>query len=220
MGISFVESGDSVIIKSPGIENFKEIEEEIDCGNSGTTVRLLLGILSGLQIQAKLIGDSSLSKRPMKRVTKPLETMGAKFFLKEGNYLPIEVSGKNSLIGKTHKLEVASAQLKSALLFAGIFAQGETILTGRIDSRDHTERLLPYYGGQIKKSSGELSITGGQKVSPVDYKIPRDISSAAFWITLCLLHENSWVKFEDVLLNPTRMGFINVIKKNGVRKLR
>ncbi|MCL4079054.1 3-phosphoshikimate 1-carboxyvinyltransferase [Coriobacteriia bacterium Es71-Z0120] len=187
----------------------------IDCGNSGTTARLLMGVLAGYPLAVRLVGDASLSRRPMRRVTDPLERMGARFCVSGSGTLPIEVHG-GDLVGCDHTLGVASAQVKSALLLAGLHARGVTRVTEPAPSRDHTERLLPAFGADlVRESSTCVRLSGPQDLVATDVPVPADPSSAAFLIVAALLVPGSEVVFRDVCLNPTRTGFFEVLRRMG-----
>ncbi len=217
MGVSIAKVGERTLIRGQGPQNFLASDEALDCGNSGTTMRLLLGILSGLPHAMTLIGDSSLSARPMRRIAEPLRSMGARIELNRNEYAPVHIRGTPSLRAIHYSLPVASAQLKSALLLAGLFAEGETKLTGKIESRDHTERLLPFFGVSLESSPQELSIRGGQILSGNEVKVPGDFSSAAFWIAAATLIPDASIEIQNVSLNPTRTGLLSVLSRMGAR---
>ncbi|WP_214849415.1 3-phosphoshikimate 1-carboxyvinyltransferase [Exiguobacterium sp. s193] len=187
----------------------------IDCGNSGTTIRLLTGILAGGEATYELTGDASLQKRPMDRVTIPLGQLGAQI---EGRYAPLRIEGK-PLIGTTYTLPVASAQVKSAVLLAGVFATGETTVIEPILSRDHTERMLPQFGVDVVIEDFEdgrhIRVKGPARLAATTVDIPGDPSSAAFWWTAAALGEDSVITTEHVLMNPTRTGFLQVLRQMG-----
>ena len=216
LGVKFTKTENGHQVESPGMESFTAPGSDLDCGNSGTTMRLLMGILAGQSFPSTLIGDESLSKRPMARISKPLELMGAKFELKDDNYVPVKIC-PSKLKAIDYKLTLASAQLKSALLLAGLQAEGVTRLTGKLNSRDHTERLLPYYDVETKVSESEILIEGGQLLTARDFTVPADPSSAAFWAAATLMLENSEIKMSGVLLNPTRIGFFKVLERMGAK---
>ena len=197
----------------------------LQCGNSGTTARLLLGILSGYDVTACLIGDASLSKRPMSRVTVPLSMMGASFkpcgesvqsdTSQTQDKLPLNIQGKALLKAIEYISPVASAQVKSAILLAGLHADGKTRVTEPFKSRDHTELLLPAYGVAVETNAMTTGIQGGQQLLASDCSVPGDPSSAAFLLVAAALIEGSAVTINDVLLNPTRTGFIDVMRRMG-----
>lgn len=193
--------------------------EPIDLKNSGTTTRLSLGILATQEFETVLDGDSSLRKRPMKRVTVPLESMGAKFeYIKEEDHLPIKVFGKATLSPIDYNLPIASAQVKSALLFASLKADGKSKISEFPISRNHTELMLEYAGANIKTYNQNSLYTieiSPSSLDAIKLFVPSDISSAAFFIVLALICENSEVQIDNVILNPTRTGLIDVLKSMG-----
>lgn len=189
----------------------------IDCGNSGTTMRLLSGILAARDLEVTLDGDESLRKRPMRRVATPLSEMGATVDLAEGLHAPIRIRGTSRLQGFDYELPVNSAQVKGALIFAALGANGTTTLRGALRSRDHSERMLPAFGGTITAGDGRLEIEGGQhlRAMPETLRIPGDLSSAAYWIAAATIVPNSRIEIAGVGLNPTRLGFIDVLRRMG-----
>ncbi len=190
----------------------------IDCGNSGTTSRLLMGVLAGWPTEVTLIGDESLSRRPMRRVTAPLTAMGATFTLTEAGTLPAIIHGRASIRPTTYVSPVASAQVKTAVLLAGLRAQGRTSITEPSLSRDHTERMLPVFGVAVHvDSSTHTASVDGPLVpkAPAEFVVPRDPSSAAFLTVAALLIPGSKVRMPGVSLNPTRTGFLRVVERMG-----
>jgi 3-phosphoshikimate 1-carboxyvinyltransferase len=216
LGIRFRDSDHKVVVSGRGLQGPSAPSDDLDCGNSGTTMRLLMGLLAGQNFRSRLTGDESLSHRPMKRVSAPLTEMGAAIKLRDDNYAPVEIEGRN-LQGIDYELPVASAQVKGALLLAGLYAEGETILRGQIRSRDHTERLLSHFGAHLRITNDSLGILGHQKLSARRIAVPGDISSAAFWMTAAGITPEARVEFEDVGLNPTRMGFLRVLRRMGTQ---
>lgn len=214
LGVEIQRTETEVKVRSTG--KFKKPLKALDCGNAGTLMRLIMGVLSAQEFESTLIGDDSLSQRPMKRVLEPLMQMGAKIQLRENQFAPVQISPSN-LKGITYDLKIASAQLKSAVLLAGLLAEGETTLTGKIDSRDHTERLLKFFGAKLDVSSDRIKIQGKQTLHNNSYEIPNDISAGSFWIAAALLADNSSVELKYVGVNPTRMGFVDVLKKSGAK---
>lgn len=186
----------------------------IDCGNSGTTTRLLAGVLAGWSIEVTLTGDASLSSRPMGRVMRPLSDMGAHFRAREDAFLPLQVTG-GALRGIDYASPVASAQVKSAVLLAGVRAIGTTRVTEPAPSRDHTERLLPAFGVDVETGTLEAAVTGPAALTACDVTVPADPSSAAFTIASALLVEGSELTLPRVCLNPTRTGFLRVLTRMG-----
>lgn len=205
-----------VLVFGRGLKSLKEPEDIIDCGNSGTTIRLLSGILSGQPFLSVLTGDESLRSRPMRRIIKPLRMMGADIKGRaDDRFPPIVIRGGN-LIGIDYKLDIASAQVKSAVLLAGLFAEGETIVTEPQKSRDHTERMLKDMGVSIQVNNNTITLKPPrQELNPIDIYIPNDFSSAAFFIAAATVVPNSEVLVESVCLNPTRTGFYEIVKKMG-----
>jgi 3-phosphoshikimate 1-carboxyvinyltransferase len=200
-----------------GLHGLSEPQDIIDCGNSGTTMRLLTGLLSGRPFVSKLTGDDSLRRRPMRRVIDPLREMGADIEGREGGALaPLGIRGKQ-LTGIKYTLPVASAQVKSALLLAGLTAKGTTVITDPFGTRDHTERMLRYFGAKFSLEGETCSIEGG---SPLQFDregivIPGDFSSAAFFIVGALIVPDSEITINNVGINPTRTGLLDVLKKMG-----
>jgi 3-phosphoshikimate 1-carboxyvinyltransferase len=215
LGASIEISGTQVLVKGNGLHGLKEPDKIIDCGNSGTTTRLLIGLLSPQQFTSTLTGDKYLQARPMKRVVGPLAQMGAKINgNEEGNKLPLTIIGSN-LKGISYELPVASAQVKSAILLAGLYAEGETEVIEPEPSRDHTERMLTYLGVPIKKNGHSIKINKVSKINPGEIIVPSDISSAAFFIVAALITPGSEVLIKNVGINPLRTGIIDILKNMG-----
>ena len=189
----------------------------IDCGNSGTTTRLLAGILAGQPFTTTLVGDESLSKRPMRRVADPLSLMGAKV-TGQGEKIcaPLQISG-GELQPITYRLPMASAQVKSAVLLAGLFAPGKTSVVEPVATRNHTERLMTHFGIKWLRDGETVSVYGGQEPQPVDIVVPGDISSAAFWMVAAAATPGSQITLKNVGLNPTRTGIIDVLLRMGAQ---
>lgn len=216
LGISIEDDGEVVVVHGRG-GNLAAPSEPLDCGNSGTTMRLLAGILAVRDIDATLDGDASLRARPMRRIADPLRTMGAHVELRDGNWAPMRVRGSSSLRGIAYDLPVPSAQVKSALLLAALGAHGTTTLGGALRSRDHTERMLPVFGGRLAAQNGTISIDGQQQLrAPAgEVRVPGDVSSAAYWIAAASVVPDSRVEIDEVGLNPSRLGFIDVLQRMG-----
>lgn len=215
LGVDIEQDGSKVKIQGVGAQGLKTPSEILDVGNSGTTIRLMLGLLSALNVDAKLVGDNSIAKRPMKRVVDPLRQMGANITGKEdGNYTPLQVKGAK-LTGISYTSKVASAQVKSAILLAGLHAEGETSVTEPDISRDHTERMLKYFGGHIVREGKTVRVQGGQHLIGKQIYVPSDISSAAFWMVAGMIVPNSKIILTNVGMNPTRDGIMDVIKNMG-----
>src|SRR5258708_2449349 len=218
MGIQIEHDKNQLQIKGKGLEGLKAPTRAIDCGNSGTTTRLLMGVLTGQPFDVELVGDASLSKRPMARVMKPLSEMGA-FFTPKGpapDRLPLRVHGTHSVRSITWKSPVASAQVKSAILLAGLYASGTTEVEEPSLSRDHTERMLKACGVQIERQGTKVSVTGTATVRASEFKVPGDLSSAAFLLAAGVLASSQGVTVRHVGVNPTRTGFLDVLKNMGV----
>lgn len=209
-----ISMGETRII-GKGLYGLEQPDRPLDCGNSGTTTRLLAGVLAGQRFDTMLTGDASLSRRPMKRIAEPLSQMGGRINLSESDTLPMEIIGSD-LKGIDYTLEVASAQVKSCILFAGMYAQGETCIVEKIPTRDHTERLLPFIKKEFSKDNTKWIIQGGQQISPMDMTVPGDFSSAAFLMAAGVMTPNSEVTLRKVGLNPTRTGFLDTLQKMGV----
>ncbi len=216
LGITISDEDNDVIVEGRG-GAFTQPSQALDCGNSGTTMRLLSGILCAHDLDVTLDGDESLRKRPMRRIATPLTEMGAGIDLEEGLHAPIRVRGTSQLRGFDYELPVNSAQVKGALIFAALNANGTTTLRGALRSRDHSERMLPAFGGKITAAEGTLQIDGSQRLRAMREKlmIPGDLSSAAYWIAAATIVPHSSVEITGVGLNPTRLGFIDVLRRMG-----
>lgn len=214
MGVSMERtSKGNLKIQGVGLNGLKEPTDIIDCGNSGTTTRLITGLLAGQSFFSVLTGDSSLKKRPMKRVLTPLKEMGANISGRNnGDNLPIAITG-TPLKAIDYNSPVASAQLKSAILLAGLYADGTTSVIEPMKSRDHTENMLKAFGVDVKVDGLKVSVDGKQKLKATKIEVPGDISSAAFFIVAALITEGSELIIKNVGLNETRIGIINVLKK-------
>ncbi|MBU4129020.1 3-phosphoshikimate 1-carboxyvinyltransferase [bacterium] len=212
MGIEIKGAGsDSLTIQGKGLRGLSQPGEIIDCGNSGTTIRLLSGILAAQDFSSTITGDESLRTRPMDRVVEPLERMGAKI---EGRFAPLKIEGKR-LKAISYRTPVPSAQVKSAILLAGLYAQGKTEVTEPARSRNHTERMLKYLETDIEVRDLTVSITGGKELVAKLISIPGDISSASFFMVGAILLSGSHVKLSGVGLNPARTGVIDILKRMG-----
>ena len=208
----------TLIVKGNGFHGLQEPQSIIDAGNSGTTLRLMMGILAGQKFLTTFTGDASLSRRPMGRVINPLSQMGANIVgRKENKLLPITViPAKESLQGIDYQMPMASAQVKSAILLAGMNAEGRTTVTEPYTSRDHTERMLEGFGVKLEKSGTSITISKVEKMTaPKEIHVPGDISSAAFWLVAGSIIEDSDIILKDVGINETRTGIIDVLKAMG-----
>lgn len=215
LGVEIVQQDDNVTIYGKGLSGLKEPVEVLDVGNSGTTIRLLMGILSGRPFHNVLVGDNSIAKRPMTRVVKPLSLMGAKINgRKHGEFTPISIQG-GDLSPIEYTLPVASAQVKSSILFAGLQANGVTTIHEPAKTRDHTERMIRQFGGTVETDGLTVKITGGQTLTGCDFQVPGDISSAAFFLVAGAIVPNSEIVLKNVGLNPTRTGIIDVMEAMG-----
>ena len=189
--------------------------DDIDCGNSGTTMRLLSGILAAQPFRSRLLGDASLSKRPMKRIIEPLAMMGAKITAEgDGGRAPLLIEG-GDLKAIQYKSPVASAQVKSAVLLAGLFASGTTSVTEPEQSRDHTERMLTWHVARPRRDGLTVSVVGGARLESRDFDVPGDISSAAFWLVAAAANRGAQLQIKNVGLNPTRTGVLSVLIRMG-----
>lgn len=198
-----------------GGETMVSPRKPLDCGNSGSTLRILAGVLAGQDLSAELVGDESLSSRPMRRIIEPLELMGAKIESADGK-APLKIQGSPKLTSITYKLPIASAQVKSAILFAGLNAEGRTTVIETSQSRDHTERLFNGFGVPVTTNT-DLSVTldGPARFTGGSIKIPGDVSSAAYFVAAAMLIPESQLTIEDVGLNPTRAAFLSVLSSWG-----
>ena len=216
MGVNISSKGDRIYVRGTGWRGLEEPKEQLNAGNSGTTIRLLMELIAGNPIAATLTGDDSLRRRPMERVAAPLRLMGATIDLEDGGRAPARVTG--AALGAIHyKTPVASAQIKSSILLAGLLAVGTTTVTEPVLSRDHTERLLPLYGIKPVREGLSVSVLGGQPLAKVIYRVPGDASSAAFWTVAALLVPGSALTIKKSGLNPTRTGFLEVLKRMGAK---
>jgi 3-phosphoshikimate 1-carboxyvinyltransferase len=191
-------------------------QQELECGNSGSSMRMLAGILAGQNFASVLVGDESLSRRPMQRVVSPLEKMGATITAGEGCRPPLRIQGTR-LRAIQYQMPVASAQVKSALLFAGLLADGETVVEEPVRTRDHGELALPAFGARVSRSGNRCSIAGGQKLHAIRASIPGDISGAAFFLCAAAIFPESILVVDELLLNPTRAAILDVLIAMGMR---
>lgn len=187
----------------------------LDCGNSGSTMRMLSGIVAAQRFTSEMIGDESLSRRPMERVIKPLSAMGAQIASREGRP-PLRITG-SALKAITYKMPVASAQVKSCLLFAGLFADGETRVEEPLRTRDHGEVALRAFGAQLERKGNEIRLRGGQHLRGIEARIPGDLSSAAFFLCAAALFPGSQLAIPNLLMNPTRARLLDILVQMGLR---
>jgi len=205
----------SRIVHGVGIDGLRAPDGPLDCGNAGTGMRLLAGLLAGQSFDTILVGDASLSKRPMRRVTVPLARMGARIDTGEGGVPPLHIHGGSALQGIEIETEVASAQVKSALLLAGLYAQGTTTVREPHPTRDYTERMLQALGWPIEFSPGHARVQGGHRLQARDIVVPADFSSAAFFIVAATLVPGSELRLQRVGVNPRRTGLLHVLRLMG-----
>jgi len=217
LGVDIEVDGTDVTINSPGIDGWKEPEEVLYTGNSGTTTRLMLGLLSGTKLHTIMTGDASIGKRPMRRVADPLRLMGAQIAGRDnGQYTPLAIQG-GPLKAIDYKMPVASAQVKSAILLAGIRAEGTTVVREEEISRDHTERMLRQFGATVTVEDGVVSLQGGQTLTGTHVNVPGDISSAAFFLVAGAIAKNSKIVLNNVGINETRDGILEVLQNMGAK---
>lgn len=217
LGIEITQTEDRVTVYGKGWEGLTEPKDILDVGNSGTTTRLMLGILATRPFHSVIIGDASIAKRPMARVTNPLKQMGAQIDGRgEGNYTPLSIRGGKTR-GVTYTSPVASAQVKSALILAGLQSEGVTTITEPHKSRDHTERMLKAFGVKLTESATSVSVSGGQTLQAQHVVVPGDISSAAFFLVAGAIVPNSEITLKNVGINQTRTGIIDVLEKMGAK---
>lgn len=211
MGIDIDINGENVTVHGNGLRGLKKPDEMLYTGNSGTTTRLLCGILAGQNFDTSITGDASIQKRPMGRVVKPLSMMGAKI---ENEYCPLYITG-TKLHGIDYKMPVASAQVKTAIILAGLYADGETVIHEIKKSRDHTELMLSAMGADLTVDNLDITVKPTNDLTAVNVDVPGDISSAAFFLVLGAIMPNSQITVTNVGINPTRTGIIDVLKDMG-----
>ena len=214
LGIDIEVTDDKVIVHGKGINGLTAPSETLDVGNSGTTIRLISGILAAQNFDSTLNGDASIQKRPMNRVIKPLSQMGAEIESTNNGYAPLTIHGKK-LKAMEYTMPVASAQVKSSILLASLFAEGTTTIIEPVASRDHTEIMLNYFGANIKNENGVITSTPVEELYGKNLEVPGDISSAAFFMVAGLVVPKSHIIIENVGINPTRTGIIDALKAMG-----
>lgn len=215
LGVPIGRNGSTVTVQGVGLHGFYSPGRPLDCGNSGTTMRLMTGILAGQNFDTVLTGDASLSKRPMTRVTGPIEAMGVTVDAIDG-HAPLHIHGDGGLTGIEHTLAIASAQVKSCILLAGLHATGTTVVNEPTPTRDHTERMLRWFGAEVISENGAISVSGGRTLHARDLSIPCDISAAAFFLVAAASLRGSELTLVNVGLNPTRTGIVEVLLGLGV----
>lgn len=213
-GIAIIKEGDLLIIEGKGLRGLVKPETAINAGNSGTTMRLISGIIAGQNFEATIKGDGSLSKRPMERIAEPLSRMGATITASKGGYPPLRIKG-GKLKAIDYKMPVASAQVKSAILLAGLYAEGITKIKEPHQSRDHTERMMRYFGADINIEGLSVSVKGPSRLEGRRLEIPGDISSASFFMVGAILLSGSAIKIIKAGINPTRAGILKVLGRMG-----
>lgn len=215
LGVPIEDDGQTITIQGVGFEGLKPALGPIDLGNSGTSIRLMMGILAGTNFQTTLFGDEYLNRRPMQRVMVPLNQMGAYLVgFENTQYPPISIQGAK-LAPITYEMPVASAQVKSAIIFAALQAQGTSTIIEKEPSRNHTEQMIKQFGGEIEVSGKTIRVTGPQQLTGQEVIVPGDISSAAFFIVAAAILKNSQVVLKNVGINPTRTGILDVLEAMG-----
>lgn len=214
LGIGVEESGTEVLVHGRGLDGLRAPAGDLDAGNSGSTIRMLSGILAAQPFPTRIFGDESLARRPMQRVMKPLAEMGAQIAARDGKFPPLEIAG-----GKLHPIDyvspVASAQVKTCVLFAGLFAPGTTSLTEPTRSRDHSEIALREFGAEVRAEREKVSIAGRPRLTGRELTVPSDLSSAAFFIAAALMVPGSSLSIRGVGLNPTRSALLDFLVGMG-----
>lgn len=216
LGVSIQDDGDVIRIQGVGFQGLQAPTSPLDMGNSGTSIRLISGVLAGQDFAVTMVGDDSLSKRPMDRVAIPLRQMGVEIAGQgERDCPPLYEKGTHQLQPIHYRLPVASAQVKSALIFAALQAEGESTIIEKEKTRDHTEDMIRQFGGEIQVDGKTIRIQGGQEFQGQEVIVPGDISSAAFWLVAGLILPDSVIKIENVGINQTRTGILDVIQEMG-----
>ena len=214
LGVKWERDNNAVVIQGRG-PALEAPNAPLDCGNSGSTMRMLSGLLAGQEFASELVGDESLSRRPMARIVEPLEMMGAKIAANDGGRPPLRIAGTR-LKAIDYKMPVASAQVKSALLFAGLFAEGETRVEEPVRTRDHGELALRAFGAEVSHHDNRAAIAGGQKLHAIEAEIPGDLSTAAFFLCAAALFPGSRMLISGLLMNPTRARLLDILILMGV----
>lgn len=216
LGVEIEDKDGVITIQGVGMEGLKAPKNALDMGNSGTSIRLISGVLAGSEFEVEMFGDDSLSKRPMDRVTLPLKKMGVSISGQtERDLSPLHLKGTKNLTPIQYKLPIASAQVKSALIFAALQAQGQSVILEKECTRNHTEDMLRQFGGDLTVDDKEITINGPQTLTGQTVVVPGDISSAAFWLVAGLIVPNSRVELKNVGINETRTGILDVIRAMG-----
>lgn len=216
LGVEIEDKDGVITIQGVGMDGLKAPQDALDMGNSGTSIRLISGVLAGADFEVEMFGDDSLSKRPMDRVTIPLKKMGVSISGQtERDLPPLRLKGTKNLRTIHYELPIASAQVKSALMFAALQAQGESVIIEKECTRNHTEDMLQQFGGHLSVDGKKITVQGPQKLTGQKVVVPGDISSAAFWLVAGLIVPNSRVVLQNVGINETRTGIIDVIRAMG-----
>lgn len=215
LGVTIDDDGEVISIEGKGFKHLQAPQQILDAGNSGTTMRLVLGILAGQTFHSKIAGDASLNRRPMERVMGPLRMMGGNLQGEQGSeFPPIEIEG-GPLSAITYEMPIASAQVKSAILFAALQAEGLTTIIEKEKSRNHTEEMIKQFGGNISVEDKTITVSGGQQLVGQEVTVPGDISSAAFYLVAATLLADSDLQLKHVGINPTRTGILDVLQEMG-----
>jgi len=217
LGVSINLEKSTAIIDGLGRNGLKQSQQSLNLGNSGTGMRLLAGLLAAQPFSSYLLGDASLSTRPMARVVEPLQRMGANIQMSPQKTAPLAIQGQKNLKAIHYQLPIASAQVKSAILLAGLYAQGKTAVIEKQLSRDHTERMLTAFAYPVEKGERQISLEGGKNLHPINFTVPGDFSSAAFFIVAALITPGSEIIIRNVGVNPTRIGLIDILRKMGAQ---
>ena len=215
MGVDIKHIDDQIVVTGVGLHGLRQPDESLNMGNSGTAMRLLLGLLAGQKFNTILVGDESLSERPMNRVINPLIAMQAKINSDANGTAPLTVIGNSTLSAIDYRLPMASAQVKSCILLAGLYAKGETVVTEPAPTRDHTERMLRGFGCQVETKGAVIKLKGKQTLIASDIEVPADISSAAFFLVAGSISIGTELTLTHVGINPTRTGVIDILKLMG-----
>jgi 3-phosphoshikimate 1-carboxyvinyltransferase len=215
LGVSIERDADRVQVDGVGLHGLRAPTADLDMGNSGTAMRLLLGLLAGQPFDSCLVGDRSLSSRPMSRVIGPLAAMGATIESADGGRAPLRVKASRGLQAIEYDMPMASAQVKSCLLLAGLYADGDTVVREPAPTRDHSERMLRAYGGNVITAGAEIRLHGKQRLKACDVDVPADISSAAFFMVAATIAPESDILLQHVGVNPTRTGVIDILQLMG-----
>jgi len=216
LGIAIDDNGTEVVIHGKGLDGLRAAAGDLDAGNSGSTIRMLTGILAAQPFRSRIAGDESLARRPMQRIMKPLAEMGARIEAREGKYPPLTIEGAR-LHPMDYTLPVPSAQVKTCVLFAGLFPEGETSVTEPVRSRDHTEIALSEFGAEIVRHGQKITVTGCPQLTGRELTVPSDLSSAAFFLAAALLVPGSRLSIQGVGLNPTRSALLDFLTGMGAR---